>query len=433
MSLLGDRCAVRAGHRRPREDKVAFMLRAVLVIGLLWTHGFAFAQETTPAEAASPVTEAAAEAVAEAAAQTETTPKVTIPQPGEGDFDWIKFKNGEVLKGEIVELQDDSFVFDSDKLGKLTLDWEDIGEVISKKTNLLMFRDKSTVEGSFTVDTESVTVVNVESAADTAVEPGEPDEPSLAGAPGEADEATYPRSELRMIVPGGDRERNYWSGKLSLGMTGRRGNVDQLDIAGFVTVQRRDAMTRLLFEYNGAYSEVDSEKTADNHRANASYDIYLTERFYVRPAFLIAYRDPFQNIRYQLTPGAGLGYDIIDEGGIEWSAGGGIGWQYTVYQDPVAGADSTDNSFALLAGTRFKWEATSKIDLGFDFDITMPVPETDNFQFRAVAWTEIDVYGDLDLDIRFTWDRVNAPAPASDGTVPLPDDYRLYVGLGWEF
>lgn len=47
------------------------------------------------------------------------------PQPGTGDFDWIQFKNGEWLKGEIEELQDEDFSFESDELDTLQIDWKD--------------------------------------------------------------------------------------------------------------------------------------------------------------------------------------------------------------------------------------------------------------------------------------------------------------------
>ena len=45
---------------------------------------------------------------------------------GSCDFDWVQFKNGEWLKGEIKDLQDDSFTFDSDEMDELSLDFDDV-------------------------------------------------------------------------------------------------------------------------------------------------------------------------------------------------------------------------------------------------------------------------------------------------------------------
>ena len=33
----------------------------------------------------------------------------------------------------------------------------------------------------------------------------------------------------------------------------------------------------------------------------------------------------------------------------------------------------------------------------------------------------------------FTWDRVESPQPRENGSVPDRDDFRMHVGIGWEF
>lgn len=332
------------------------------------------------------------------------------PAPASDGFDWLRMRNGEWLKGEIRELQDDRLVFESDEFDVVTVDWDDVAELYSGRTNMMMLRDRSQLEGSFSIADDAVVV-------DT-----------------DDGDVTVPRRELRSIVPGeSDREISFWSGKLSLGFTARSGNTDQTDVSGLVQIQRRDARSRFLLDYTGAYSEVDGERTADNHRASGTYDLYVSERLYLRPASLTFYRDPFQNIAYRLTPGAGLGYDILSEGDLDWSVGVGAGWQHTRFDESAPGDEETDDTAVALAETSLEWDATSRLDIGLDFNISTPVPDSDQFQFRTVLWSEIDVVGDLTLDVRFTWDRVNSPEPLADGTTPDPDDYRIYVGVGWDF
>jgi hypothetical protein len=41
------------------------------------------------------------------------------------------------------------------------------------------------------------------------------------------------------------------------------------------------------------------------------------------------------NVNSRKTPGAGLGYEIIDRGRMEWTVGGGGGYQYSEF-DAVA-------------------------------------------------------------------------------------------------
>jgi hypothetical protein len=235
------------------------------------------------------------------------------------------------------------------------------------------------------------------------------------------------------MISGELTERNFWSGKLSLGATLTRGNVDQTDISGFINIQRRTAWTRLTLEYSGAFSSINDETTVDNHRALANYDIYLTRRLYVRPARIVYFRDKFQNIDARITPSAGFGYDIIDNKDVEWSAGAGLGWEYTRFVDPAPGNPESTDSIALIAGTRFEWELTSKTDVGLEFDVTVPTKQFSAYNFRTKLFTEVELWGDFDLDVQLIWDRVNDPAPLADGSIPEKDDARLYVGIGWSF
>ena len=165
------------------------------------------------------------------------------PAPYSDSFDWMQFKNGEWLKGEVKELHDDRFTFESDLLDTLQLDWEDINAVYSSQPNTLMFEDRSSVEGTPRIEGDQVVV-------------------TTAGG-----EQSFSRGELRSIIPGRQTVWNHWSGKLSLGATVRRGNVDQTDVSAFFRIQRRSPATRLRLDYKGVYGEVDKEKTANNHLA----------------------------------------------------------------------------------------------------------------------------------------------------------------------
>lgn len=331
------------------------------------------------------------------------------PEPMTDEYDWMQFNNGEWLKGEIVDLQDDGLVFESDELDELQLDWDDVAVLYSSKLNTVTFRDKTSVEGTVEIKGDEVRITTEDGVV------------------------TASREEVRSIIPGRQTELNYWSGKLSVGATVRRGNVDQTDLSGSVNVQRRDAWSRLTLEYAGAFSKVDGETTADNHRALANYDIYATDRLFVRPIRFVYYRDRFQNIDYRLTPSGGLGYDVIDKDGLTWTVGAGAGWEYTKFDEAAPGEPAETDFFVLLASTRAEWEATSKVDFGLEYDITIPAEQTNAFNFRAVAYTEVDLGNDLDLDVKLIWDRVNDPAPLADGSTPDEDDLRVYVGIGWSF
>ncbi len=58
-----------------------------------------------------------------------------------GDFEWIRLGSGEWLEGEIDLLRDESLAFESDELGELELDWEDVAEIYSARRNTCYFED----------------------------------------------------------------------------------------------------------------------------------------------------------------------------------------------------------------------------------------------------------------------------------------------------
>ena len=330
------------------------------------------------------------------------------PAPRTDEFDWLQFRNGEWLKGEITDLQDDDLVFDSDELDEQKIDLDDVYALYTHGIATITFRDRSTIEGRVAIEGDRVIVANDEG------------------------EQEFDRSKVRSMFLGEFTEWNLWSGKISFGATFRQGNTDTTDISGFFRLARRAPLNRLWMEYTGRYGEVDGDRTVDNHRAVLNFDLYATERLFVRIPGLEFFRDEFQNINYRITPSVGLGYDVIDESDLTWSVLGGVGYQYTRFVDVEAGADEDRGDTVAVLGTRLTWEPTSTIDLAFRYDLSVPVPSTRRWVHRASFEAEFELYKDLDLDVQIIWDRVNDPEP-SNGVTPEPDDIQLYVGLGWNF
>ena len=64
--------------------------------------------------------------------------------------EWIRLTSGEWLKGEFTSLRRDSVEFDSDELDELTLDWEDVAEVITTRPFTVVKADRSVWSGPCT-------------------------------------------------------------------------------------------------------------------------------------------------------------------------------------------------------------------------------------------------------------------------------------------
>jgi len=329
------------------------------------------------------------------------------PLPGSGDYDWVQFKNGEWLKGDIEDLQDGCLVFDSVELNTVELDLEDVYVLQSADQVLCLFADRVSVRGRLRIEGDRVTVE------------------------AEDGKRVSSRSDLRSIVPA-RTERDYWSLRWSIGLTLRSGNTEQSDLASFLRVQRRSPLSRTRLEVNTSYSVSEGEEVTNNHRASLRQDIFLTPRIYV-PSSLQYYRDKLQNIASSWTPGLGIGYEVFARHDVEWGVDVGAGYQYTRYDEVAAGESVTVAGASFLAGTRLSWELTKKLDFDLQYNAMVGLSDYVSTNHHALVQLSYDVWKDLDFDVSLAWDRVGDPQKRKDGTRSQSDDIRLYLGFGFDF
>jgi putative salt-induced outer membrane protein YdiY len=296
----------------------------------------------------------------------------TPPPPPPDEFDWIQLNSGEWLKGEFKVLYDDSVEFDSEELDRV-----------------------------------------------------------MIVAAGESQE--FNRADVISIAQGVPKEGNYWSGKFTLGLNISQGNSDRQDLNLALNAKRRTADSRFLTDYLGFYSKSDQIKTDDNHRLRSTYDIFRTRRFFWRPLLGEVFRDPFQNISYQLTVGAGAGYQLIDTSKTEWSIAAGPAFKYTKFETVEAGENDSESTPALWAGTNYDRELNSKMDLILGYNTVIGNQDSGGYTHHAIATLETELLSWLDFDTSFIWDHVQNPTRDSDGTVPDKNDYRFVIGLGMDF
>lgn len=328
--------------------------------------------------------------------------------PPEDRFDWIQLKSGEWLKGEIKAMQERELEFHSDGLKYLTFDWKDIRQLRSARILDVLFVDDKKVSGLVTITPEQVIVAGAQ--------PG-----------------VLPRSQLQSLTPGGSRERNYWSGKLSLGLTLRSGNTESVEYNAQTHLQRRTPATRFSLDYIGNVSSVDNVESANNQRVNTEFDMWLSRRFYLILPFAEYYRDPFQNIAHRATFGAGVGYDLIDRPTLEWNIATGPAFQRAWFASSQPGEPTTKDATALVFGSRFDWDITRRIELILEYRGQYTSQVVGETTHHGVTTLSLELTIRFDLDVSLVWDRISNPRIGADGVQPKPDDFRLVVGLGVDF
>jgi Protein of unknown function, DUF481 len=330
-------------------------------------------------------------------------------RPPPDEYDWIQLTSDEWLKGELVSLYENELTFDSDHLGVLSLDWEDIRSFHSHHNYRVSVQLASTMTGQLEINPDYLRL-NVDGGT-----------------------RVYPRKQLVAITPTAYRELDNWRANATFGTNIRRGNADTIEYNLLAGVERRTPRSRVNLDYLGNFNEADGEQVANNHRINGNWDLFGGGRFFWRPVISQFYRDPFQNISRQGTLETGFGYEFIDNPRTEWQFSGGLGGNFIRYQSVEPGESDSETSPALSLGTDFETELTPWMDFAFLMHMTFLDDESGAYQHHVLSTLSTELIGNFDLDISFIWDRIGKPQQRADGSSPEKDDYRLMIGLGYEF
>ena len=335
--------------------------------------------------------------------------------PADNKYDWIQLTSGEWLKGELKVLYNYKLEFDSDELDLLTFDLEDVYRIRTHSYFGVRIDGEATGAGpglyyGYLSMTGNKVIVT---AGDQSVE--------------------FQRSQLVSIAQSGKKERDLWSGDISLGTNVKGGNTQSIDFTVTATVKRRVASSRIVLDYIGNYTEADYTETSNNHRLSGYRDTFLSKKVFWRQIFAEYYRDPFKNLDNQSSLATSLGYHLIYTSKTEWDISAGLGARYTKYVSVEPGENSDITSPALGAGTKYDTELTKAIDLLVDYNFQIVDKDAGRYTHHFVTAVSTDLIGDVDLDISFIWDRIQDPQVDSDNVVPDKNDYQLVVGLGLEF
>lgn len=327
----------------------------------------------------------------------------------ESSDEWVRLDSGEWLRGKATALVRGTLEFDSDELGDLNLDWDDVEALYTKRPFTLLFEDKTTATGPLVVEGDEARVTTP------------------------AGELGYRRRDVQRIVSGSLRERDSWSGKLRLGYTARTGNTDQTDLVFGASAKRRTAATRLELALDSVRSDQDGTEVADNQRLAGHFDYYVTSRLYLTPLGVEAYRDRFQNLDMRLAAYAGGGYTLVERSSLEWDGQLALGYRSTRFDEVATGQDRTQDTTVAVAGTSLDSDLNAKLELSANYQAQIGLEDLQDTD--QSAWIELsyDVWGDLDLDVRISWNRIGDPEPDASGDRPGRDDVRIDVGLGWSF
>ncbi len=347
------------------------------------------------------------------AAQSDSA-DVSIPTVSGGldtdNYDWLILTSGEMLKGEIKEMFDGELLFDSDILGDVSIDWDDIKEIRSTRPMSLRLNRRETISGTIKFEGEDIAV---ESADGTVT--------------------TVNRNNVVSMVQDHKSELENWSFEVGVGVNIQRGNTNETAYSANISAVRQTALTRYTFNYLGNYTRTNGTTTTSNQLINTYFDYYLDKQIFIRPAFAQYYKDPFQNLEYQITVGAGIGYQIMDTSTFDWEVVAGPVYQMTGYDSVPAGQPQSVRSPGALVQTTYSYDITGDLTLDGDYQVTVTERSSGliNGNFNTTLTYEINDL--LDINTSFIWNYIAYPAETSSGETPSPSDMQLIFGIGLSY
>jgi hypothetical protein len=325
-------------------------------------------------------------------------------------YDWLKMSSGEWVKGNIDLMRDRELQFDSDEFDDLVVDWADIAELHAAQVLTFVLEDGTHISGRAIMRDG---VLNI-------------------AAPDETREIDAPR--VLAIIEGHPNELNFWSARVTANLLSRSGNTEQTDFNTMINLRREATTTRLDLLYKGNYSKLDGQKSVENQRGNAKFDMFLSRRFFVTPASVELFTDRFQNVKLRSTLGAGLGYYPARDGAVDWYLNVGGGYQNSRYNSVQEGAANPEKNGFVHLGTTVETDLTDTVELDFDYSLQHTLGSDRNTFHHLYLLLTFDLIGDIiEFTTSITWDHVTNPKTNADGITPDKDDLMMAYGLGIDF
>tara|TARA_B100000809_G_scaffold266793_1_gene331623 strand:+ start:5475 stop:6551 length:1077 start_codon:yes stop_codon:yes gene_type:complete len=329
-------------------------------------------------------------------------------EPLPAKFDWVKLTSGEWLKGELKVLYDSELEFDSDNLGLLHLDWDDVAEIRSAQVLSVRFNNGSQGIGKVLMRDGQVSFNGV-------------------------DVESYDAKGIMSMAAGGTQGSSYWSAEVVLGGNFKRGNSLENIFDSHIDIKRRTNASQFKFNYLATLRRVDNIETENSHRISSSYDVFITQKLFWRPVYGEYYRDKIQNISDRVTVGMGVGYHLIDSSKTTWGVTAGPGYQYSRFVSVSEGENNPEGSGLFMFETLWDYELSKVIDIKALYNIQLTNDESGRYKHHSRIGMEYELTDALDFNIYFIWDRTEKPQRDEAGVLPEQDDTRMTVGLGYEF
>ncbi|MCY9861499.1 DUF481 domain-containing protein [Vibrio coralliirubri] len=322
--------------------------------------------------------------------------------------DWVQLVSGEVIFGELEELLDNEISFDSDELGDLVIDIDDVARINSHSSKTIHLLKYGTFSGAFSFDGETIVI-------------------------GQKMFRRASKTDIVSITRFANNESERWENEIGFGANINSGNNSSKEFTGKMTSLRTEANSRLRMSYLGTVRQDTGGLNSRNHRFVGGYSIYYSTSYFLRPIALDVSQSTPQNIKLQSAFSAQVGYDIHSDIHRKWEVSIGPSWVYTKFDKVHDGIDSSGSSLGVSISSYYEVDLGKDMDLSHTYSLTTNNESAGGVMHHNLLSLSLDLTEVVEMEVDFVWDRTEKPVAKPSGDRPEKDDLRLSFGVGIEF
>lgn len=321
--------------------------------------------------------------------------------------DEILFPNGDRLTGKIDHLLEGKMIFNSEVMGKVTIELSKIKTFSTDAPIAVHLKD------------ETVLLQRIVNA--------EPGKFGIEGA-GTVKAQDFELSSISSINPP-PKPAPKWTGNLSAGLTSTHGNTKSESVSGSFNMSKRAHNDRTQVSADYAKTKQENKTTGDKEtsedwwRSKAKYDYFFSKKFfgYVDGRYE---KDAIAELDRRMIIGGGAGYQWVETEDLSFSTEFGLASLYEKFDN------QTDSNSEVSFQAGYNFDKTLMKNVKFIHDLTY-YPSIDKVSDCYLTSTaEIRAYftSQMFSTFKVIFDYDTTPALGSHST-----DTKYLLGVGYSF
>jgi putative salt-induced outer membrane protein YdiY len=312
--------------------------------------------------------------------------------------DWVMLSNGDRISGTITNQGADAIQIETEIMGNLTIPRARIASYHTGQPPRVLARELRTGQPLSHHPTKTADITKDPVATETA----KPEEKKQE-----------------------ERQQGVfkWSGHISAGGTIQDGNSRSKTFTADADVKGRDKNNRIGLGGEANWAEDDGEKTDNDQQVYASYDRFITEKWFLGGRQSLE-KDEFEELDLRSQTGLFAGYQFYEQDDLNLQVKAGPDY---IYEDFENG--DTEHDLALSWALEYDQKvADNAVQIFHNHELSSPFSDTGAFLFESETGARVPIGEKLDASaqIDFDWDNDPTPGVREDDTT-----YAIKLGYGW--